>query len=383
MTYNKAHIQGLIIEKIANTISEEDNKVLADAIKEDQHIEKMWEEMQQTLTSDKASTFFNNLDERKAWEQVEQAIEQSGNVKQMGFIKWLSIAALFCIALSSIWYWGVKPSNSNKVSVAYHKKKAIPAIELQLANGQHINLSDTSKRVINIPFAQIKKGANGISYKLGDNKIQEWSTLVVPSKLDYQIVLSDGTQVWLNAASSLRFPFSFLGATREVYLTGEAFFKVAKNPDQPFIVHTGQTEVKVLGTEFNVNTYNANITTTSLVEGSVSTSGHNNNEKLLLKPGYQAVYIPGVGFITQPFDANIELAWMHGIYYFHDTKLSDISQVLLRWFDLKVVFDNPAVAEESFSGVIEKNKPIEVFLQNLKISANVKADFKDQVLHIK
>ncbi|MGY0036742.1 FecR family protein [Pedobacter sp. NJ-S-72] len=143
-----------------------------------------------------------------------------------------------------------------------------------MANGQHIDLSDTATHVINLPFAQIKKGDHGLRYKLDDHKIQEWSTLVVPVKLDYQITLSDGTRVWLNSASSLHFPFSFSGATREVYLTGEAFFKVAKNPDQPFIVHTNQTDVKVLGTEFNVNSYNSNITMTSLVEGSVKTSGH-------------------------------------------------------------------------------------------------------------
>ncbi|MGY0036741.1 DUF4974 domain-containing protein [Pedobacter sp. NJ-S-72] len=74
---------------------------------------------------------------------------------------------------------------------------------------------------------------------------------------------------------------------------------------------------------------------------------------------------------------------MHGIYYFHNTKLKDISQVLLRWFNLKVVFDEPKTAEESFSGAIEKNKPIQVFLQNLKTSANVETSFKDGVLHIK
>ncbi|WP_431198411.1 FecR family protein [Mucilaginibacter sp. P25] len=153
------------------------------------------------------------------------------------------------------------------------KNLKTPSIELRLANGEHINLSDTSKKVINMSFAHLKKGVNGLSYQVDNSKNEEWSTLLIPSKLNYRIVLSDGTQVWLNSVSSLRFPFSFLGKTREVYLTGEAFFKVAKNAAHPFIVHTGQTDVKVLGTEFNVNTYHADEIVTSLVEGSVSTSG--------------------------------------------------------------------------------------------------------------
>lgn len=381
MTYNKAHIQELIIEHVAGTISEDDHNLLERAIKDDPEVETMFREMQQVLNSDKAHTFFYNIDENKAWDKVDSQMTgvRPINSQRIGFIKWLSVAALLCVAIAAFYYWSSESINNILVA---KKSKKNPVVELQMANGRRIDLSDTSKHLINIPSAHLKKGANGLSYQLSNNKIQEWSTLVIPPKLNYQIVLSDGTQVWLNSASNLRFPFAFVGATREVYLNGEAFFKVAKNAVHPFIVHTGQTDVKVLGTQFNVNTYKTNIITTSLVEGSVSTYGKN-NQKLLLHPGYQAVYAPAAGFLTQPFDADIELAWMHDMYYFHDTKLHDISEVLLRWFDVKVVFDDPAKADESFSGVIQKNRPIEVFIQNIQESAGVKTLFKDGVLHIK
>lgn len=380
MTYNKTYIQELIIDKIAGAISEEDDHILQQAIRADPKVAKLWMEMQDTLTSDKAKFFFDNIDENAAWDKIEPQIEQVKAIqsKQKGFIKWMSVAALLCVTLSAVYYWQAKPV-TNSVAVKQTKK---PSIELRMANGQQIDLSDTAKSVINTPFANIKKGANGLSYTLGDDKAQTWNTLIVPAELDYQIALSDGTQVWLNSASSLRFPFSFTGANREVYLTGEAFFKVAKNAAHPFIVHTDQTNVQVLGTEFNVNSYHPNMTTTSLVEGSVSTSGQH-NEKLLLKPGYQAVYTPVTGFLRQPFDAGTELAWMHGQYYFHNQKLRDISEVLQRWFNLKVVFDDAGRAENTFSGAIEKNKPVQVFIQNLKSSAGVDAIIKDNVLHIK
>ncbi|WP_184546276.1 FecR family protein [Mucilaginibacter sp. FT3.2] len=380
MTYNITYIQELIIDKIAGAISEEDDTILEHAIQNDPDVAKLWAEMQAVLTSNKAESFFNNLNEQQAWDKIEPKLKKVKpiNTQQTGYIKWLSIAALLCITLSVVYYAIQKPV-ANTVAVKQTKK---PAIELQMANGQHINLSDTSKRVINTPFAHLKKATNGLSYKLADAKAQNWSTLIVPPQLDYHIALSDGTQVWLNSASSLRFPFSFTGATREVYLTGEAFFKVAKNAAHPFIVHTSQTNVQVLGTEFNVNTYNPGTTTTSLIEGSVSATD-THSQKLLLKPGYQAVYTPITGFLKQPFDAATELAWMHGLYYFHNQKLRDISEVLERWFNLKVIFDDAGKANESFSGVIEKNKPIQVFIQNLKSSAGVEAIVKDDILHIK
>ncbi|MEO3405614.1 FecR domain-containing protein [Mucilaginibacter sp. CAU 1740] len=381
MTYNKAYFQDLIIEQIAGTISEKGNRLLNEAIQNDPRVKQLWDEMQQTLSSDKAQNFLNNIDENKAWDKIEPEIKsvRPGSSHRLQITKWLSVAALLFIAFTAGYYWRKTPVTENVVA---KKDTKAPAIELRMANGQHIDLSDTSKKTISVPFAHLKKGSNGLSYQLDDNKTAEWSTLVIPAKLNYRIVLSDGTQVWLNSVSSLRFPFAFSDKTRDVYLTGEAFFKVAKNAAQPFIVHTGLTDVRVLGTEFNVNTYQTDKTVTSLVEGSVSTSGQD-KQKMLLKPGYQAVYTPVAGFTSQTFDPAVELAWMNDIYYFHNTKLHDISDVLLRWFDVKVVFDDPAKADETFSGAVQKNKSIDVFIHNIKTSAGVNAVLKDGVLHIK
>ncbi|MDN3580883.1 FecR family protein [Mucilaginibacter flavus] len=379
MAYNKTYIQELIIERVTGTISAEDDSLLETAIQHDEQVKQMWDKMQQELNT--SQTFFNNIDENSAWDKIAPQISNVRPIgsRRSGITKWISIAALLCISIGLFFYWQPKQVTGG---LTLKKVSNKPAIELQMANGQRINLSDTGKRIISTSFANLKKGSNGLSYQLANTKTQEWSTLMIPPKLNYQIVLSDGTEVWMNSASSLRFPFAFTGQTRDVYLSGEAFFKVAKNKALPFIVHTNQTDIKVLGTQFNVNTYKQDVTTTSLVEGSVTTNSAN-TPKVLLQPGYQAVYAAGKGFLTQPFEADVELAWMHDIYYFHDTKLQDIGEVLSRWFDVKVVFDDPAKAHEAFSGAIEKNRPIEVFIQNIKTSAGVKTSFADGVLHIK
>lgn len=380
MTYNKEHIQDLLIEKAAGTISKGDNDFIEQAIENDSDIDKMWKEVQQKLDSSKARAFLINLNEDEAWDNIERKIQHIPvvNMHHIYLKRWMSIAALFCITLASIYYFRTKQAYT-RVAVKADIKKAV---ELQFVNGQTIDLSNAGKGDINTPFARLYTENKTLSYNIVNSKGQEWGTLNVPSILDYKIVLSDGTQVWLNASSVLHFPFTFPGGTREVYLKGEAFFKVAKNAKKPFIVHTDQTDIRVLGTSFNINTYTPEVITTSLVEGSVSTNDYH-KEKLLLKPGFQAIYTPAKGFVTQSFDESIELGWMKGVYYFHDTKLSDITQVLSRWFDVKVVFDNPLKARESFSGQLAKNKPLTVFLLNLKTSAEIETYFIDGTLHIK
>ncbi|MES1249286.1 MAG: FecR domain-containing protein, partial [Chitinophaga rupis] len=159
------------------------------------------------------------------------------------------------------------------------------------------------------------------------------------------------------------------------------YFQVAGNASRPFIVHTKATSVKVLGTSFNINAYEANNPVTSLVEGVVL--AYTDSASIKLQPGYQAVY-EGKNFTTTTFDSTDVLSWISGISYFHGVPLGSISSILSRWFDLKVVFDNPGIANQQFSGAIYKEKPVQVFLTNISISSNIQSYFgADGTLHLK
>jgi transmembrane sensor len=150
MKYNIIYIQELIIDKIAGAISEDDDHILQHAIHTNPEAAKLWNEMHAILTSDKAKSFLDNIDEDTAWEKVKPQIDpvKSIQIKQAESIKWLSIAALLCITLSVIYYWQSKPVVNHPV-VKLRKKNTI---ELQMANGQQIDLSDTTKSIINTPF---------------------------------------------------------------------------------------------------------------------------------------------------------------------------------------------------------------------------------------
>lgn len=208
----------------------------------------------------------------------------------------------------------------------------------------------------------------------------EWNTLTVPPRTDYRIELSDGTEVHLNASSTLRFPFIFPGKTREVYLDGEAFFTVAHNPKQPFIVHTGTTSVIALGTAFNINSYDHNVITTSLVTGSVVTDVGDSLD-VTLKPGYEAIYKPGERFKVKRFDENVTLGWRDGIFRFHNKPLEDIIPVMKRWFGLKVSFATSSMAGLLISGDLDKDKPLTVFLNEVCWEKGLDYKIYDGTIH--
>lgn len=377
MEVNREHINALLFEKIAGTISTSDDELVTAAIENDAAVAALWQDIQQSLNNPESHTFINGIDESRSWEQVKNKL-QPVPAKVSPLRTWRVAAAvvLVLLAAAGTYYFSkstTPPSVQNVLPVSN-------TLQLRLANGKDIPLSDAASRTITAGPAQLLTNGNQLTYTVPDNAPDEWATLMVPGKLDYKIVLKDGTTVWLNSLSSLRFPYVFTGKNREVYLTGEAYFQVAPQAAQPFIVHAGETAIEVLGTSFNIQAYEPAHVTTSLVEGAVIT--RTKNATLKLTPGYQSVYAAGK-FNTLTFDADNTLSWMNGSSHFHDATLRSIADIITRWYDVPIVFDNPALAKETLSGSIDKRKSLDVFLTNIAISSGVQYYYKDNVLHLK
>lgn len=188
-------------------------------------------------------------------------------------------------------------------------------------------------------------------------------------------VLPDGTKIWLNSSSSLTYPSRFQGQTREVTLDGEAYFDVAGNAEKPFIVHTGKSSVKVLGTQFNVDAYSSNgFTTTTLVEGSVEFSYQNEDNisrTILLKPNEQICYDKKnsqtqIGETYVPKD----IAWKNGQIVLKETPLSDILWILRKRFNVEFIIKDSTFYNYSFTGVFT-NQQIERVLEHFKRSSGI------------
>ena len=231
---------------------------------------------------------------------------------------------------------------------------------LTLSDGSQIVLDSLGTGTLSTQGnAKVVKLNDGeLAYSLVGKKEERenlFNTVSTPKGGQYQLVLSDGTKVWLNAASSLRFPASFTGTERKVELTGEGYFEVAANKNKPFIVATDNMEVTALGTQFNINGYeNEPGLTTTLLEGSVRVDY--NHKSALLVPGERAWIGDQAKGITlsQDLDINATIAWKSGIFHFVQADIKTIMRELARWYNVEVIFED-SIPDTKFDGKIYRN----------------------------
>lgn len=210
---------------------------------------------------------------------------------------------------------------------------------------------------------------NAITYTDGE-KIAEAGQMVevtTPRGGQYYAVLSDGSKVWLNAASSIKFPSSFKGDSREIEITGEIYLEVAQNVKQSFVIKTGDTEVQVLGTSFNINAYtDEDAVRTTLVEGSVKVKAV--GKELVLKPGQQAsVTYKDHSLVKSTVQTDEVLAWRSGIFNFNNADIKAMMRQISRWYDVDVVYEGQ-IPERIFEGKMQRDIPLSSALKILELN---------------
>ncbi len=192
------------------------------------------------------------------------------------------------------------------------------------------------------------------------------NTVDIPRGGEYQLFLPDGTKVWLNASTIITYPTRFTGTQRKVRIKGEAYLEVAKDPRHPFIVETATENIQVLGTHFNINTYNADRTVTTLEEGSVKVSSlRGTKQSVILKPGQQSINTNTLK--VEPADLESALAWKNGLLFFKDAPLTSVLEEVARWYDLEIEYRTKPT-EELFSGSVSRTSNLSSMLKILKIT---------------
>ena len=242
---------------------------------------------------------------------------------------------------------------------------------LVLANGAQVALNDARGKIALQQGVAINKINSGqLVYSRINSKSQKgvngFNIIITPKGGQYQVVLSDGTHVWLNAASSLRYPASFAYLKeRRVTLTGEAYFEVAKNKSIPFIVNSGGQEIRVLGTHFNVNSYNdePEIKTT-LLEGSVLI-----NNSSVLHPGEQAS-VSGHNIHISAADTELATAWKNNKFMFENEDIQSIMRMIGRWYDVDIIYSGN-LSGEKFGGSVSRFTDVSKVLNILQLTGNV------------
>lgn len=256
---------------------------------------------------------------------------------------------------------------------------------LVLSTGERIALVDTLQTVCGESSVDIQVAGQTISYREESKTVQEqvYNTLVVPRAGEFKIELSDGTKVWLNALSELRYPVQFAGGQRVVYLKGEGYFEVASDSEKPFIVKTfANVDIKVLGTKFNVSAYENDVdVTTTLAEGSVEVILP--NERVRISPDEQLVFNRKENLCQlREVDASIYSAWKNGLFIFEDQRLEQIMEQLKRWYEMDVFYSGEEVKNCRFTGDLKKYDSFEKIVKMLEEVAGVKIDIKGKCVTI-
>ncbi|TCC99557.1 FecR family protein [Pedobacter hiemivivus] len=290
----------------------------------------------------------------------------------------MTAAAVLIIGLGAVWFFN--KSFSPELHLA-----SLPAIDiapgtnkatLTLADGKTISLSG-EQTGIKIKETELRydDGSRVASNSLDHVKVQ-MLIAATPIGGTYRLVLPDGTAVWLNAATSLKFPSSFKklteGQNRNVELTGEAYFEVAKDNSHPFIVKTRLQEVKVLGTHFNINSYPDDVDIkTTLLEGSVRVSSFGKKDNVFLKPNQQSI-VTANSIQVKTVDPADVISWKMGEFGFGGEPLRKIMKKIARWYNVDIVYTDQSLGDKIFSGTISKYGSITEVLRLLEATGEVK-----------
>ncbi|WP_127130874.1 FecR family protein [Pseudoflavitalea rhizosphaerae] len=315
----------------------------------------------------------------EVWHDLEASRPQSAMERPLVKQNWFRIAAAAAVvaAVLGTWFWLSTSEKSTGQKPATFAAKDIPPGKdgaiLTLADGKQIML-DTVKNgsilQLNGISMEVKNGQ--LMYPQRNNGSIAWHTMSTPKGRQFQLQLPDGSQVWLNAASSIRYPSTFSGNERKVEIDGEAYLEIAIDKNKPFIVITRKQKVEVIGTSFNINAYSDELNErTTLLEGSVKVKHNHSSSSSLLQPGRQA-QVDENTVTVRDADVDEAIAWKNGLFHFVNADIPTVMRQLQRWYNIEVSYEG-AIPKREFQGKMQRDLNLSELISLLE-----KAD-----LHIK
>jgi hypothetical protein len=382
---NPYSISRLIYKSVIKSLNKKEKERLK-AWLEDESNKNLFNQILSSTSVQNKRALYEQSNKEKVFQIVKEKInenQKSAFTKQF-YLKLFKYAAsiLILFAIGNSIY---KTKFDTKAITQEAIKNIEPGYEkatLVLSDGTTVDLEEhKNELIVSDNIAQINNEEDGLVYKVVDNENSadtvaaplKYNTLKVPVGGMYQVVLSDGTKVWLNSATSLTYPEKFGGEQRIVQLEGEAYFEVAKDVKE-FIVETNSANVTVLGTQFNVSSYNDDaFFSSTLVEGKIQLATSNNTENsLILEPNQRGVVTKNSTKIqVETVDTDVYTAWKEGKFYFEKEQLESILKRLSRWYNIDVVFEEESLKTEMFTGVVYKDKQIDHLLNMINKTTQI------------
>jgi hypothetical protein len=351
------------------TLTKEQEERLIFLLEKDKERYKLLEAYKEAAPIQEALSDMHNLDVDQAWLKIEGR-PKTIKIPNKSRYSYLKYAAIFLAVIgASIFYFNRPQKDPSIVPdlTKNYKNDVLPGTQkaiLILSDGKEVTLDKGKQSISDESGVAISSNDGEISYN--DQKIKadseiQYNILVVPKAGTYAVTLPDGSKVVLNAMSQLKYPVSFIGKERKVELKGEGYFEVAKDAAHPFKVKLDESEVEVLGTHFNVSSYDQ-IAKTTLLEGSVKVSNSKNSG--ILVPGKQAL-VDSENISIAKGDTEKAIAWVKGDFYFNNDALAPTLIEISRWYDLKLIYKR-ALPNMHISGQISRQTKLSEVVKMLK-----------------
>ena len=372
------NIEEIIIKRLSEEHLSEEESAFFDKWYQNSSNREYYNDLLKIRSGIIASQVKERIDKRKAWNQVHPA-------RKISLIRTLlKFAAIMILPLSLGVFLLIRENKQEKVVYAEvpvqpGRKQAV----LTLSSGQQVMLADTIVHVNEKGMVISNFPDKELVYKIMNDTMKTetiYNTVTVPRGGEYKLVLADGTIVWLNSDSHIRYPVTFSGNTRQVELEGEAYFEVAKDVEKPFIVRMNEYNVRVTGTQFNVRNYSNESLATTLVEGGVQIERKGKVDRL--RPGQQAV-LENNEIRIRVVNVEEQVAWRHGAFGFTQCRLENIMEELARWYDVDVFYMNQQVKDYHFSAWFKRSSSINEVINILEKTKKVSLDLKGRILTVK
>lgn len=380
LEYDNNYIRRLIQLNLVGGLSPEEKGKLENWIDESEEHRLLFYKIKKQLSVNEIRNYLQT-DVEDAWKKVREKTFGAPAVRPRRVLKWLKYAAVVIpVSLSlSLWYaWKEKMEN---------KQATVACLSpvLTLDNGEKYQLDPEEQTEIYVD-EEVKayQAGGGLIYDTTARQEEnKYNRIEVPRGSEYWIVLPDGTRVWLNAATELKYPVAFHAKERRVYLKGEAYFEVAPDKNRPFYVETEEVKIRVLGTVFDVNTHYTRGVRTVLVEGAVALEWGDQKE-IRMKPGELADFDRTTTEVTlKEVDVTSYISWKEGYFVFEDEPLEEIMHTLSLWYDKEFLFVGKRSRALHFSGHIKRYERIETILSAITDVTGVEFRMNGQIILIR
>ena len=357
-------------------ITEEERQELEDWCEEAPRNRKLFEQICQEDLFSKERYVYEKINDTKAFSVFEKRVRK---VYSRSIGNWWKYAAVLLFPILVVGSWKLMHETEQVSIVASSVAPIQPGCSqavLVLDDGRKVFLKEEEEGVISEDKEITVTGEKDrLVYTSSEGKnVDEirFNELEVPRGGEYKVRLADGTLVYLNSATRMKYPVKFDEKERKVYLSGEAYFEVAKDPERPFFVEMEGVEVRVYGTSFNVNTHQEGDIQTVLVKGSIGVKVLSSGMESVIRPGQMAEFKQGNTKVDVK-DVNVAVYtdWKDGIFRFENQRLEDILAVLSNWYDMNVFYQTVSVKELHFSGYMERYKDVSVILEAITLSTGV------------